>query len=66
MDLKEELSVEPYDLNYWSCDDFRITPSPFPYLVENLIPLGTSGTIYSAGTVGKTLLALDLCVRFHV
>jgi len=56
----------PYTLEELSCSEFRYKPEPFPFLIEGLIPLGVSGTVYSGSGVGKSSLMLDMALRFSL
>jgi hypothetical protein len=38
-------------------------PPERQFLAENILPLGIVATAYSRGGVGKSLIALDLCIR---
>jgi regulatory protein RepA len=58
--------VIPYDLSKWSLSRFNGEPNPMKFLVSDLIPLGVAGTFYSAGGIGKSTLALDLCIRVAI
>ncbi len=58
--------VEPYDLTRWSIERFKGEPKPTRFLVDELIPQGIAGTIYSAGGTGKSTLALDLSLRVAI
>ena len=62
----EKPETMPIDLSQWTLDRFRGEPEPTKFLVDDFIPLGIAGTIYSAGGTGKSTLTLDLSVRIAV
>ena len=70
-DTSRSASFSPFlsnlhDLETWSIGRFKGQPPELRYLVDGLIPLGTAGTVFSAGGVGKSALILDLGIRVSI
>lgn len=69
-DIVGDLSREPDDADvFGDLSRFRIAnmtqgePPELRFLLEGLMPLGTLGVVYGPGGVGKSLLAMDLCLE---
>lgn len=58
--------LDPYRLEDWSISRFQGDPPVTKFLVEDFLPLGIAGTIYSPGGTGKSTLALDLALRVSI
>ena len=61
-----QMDAAPIDLTQWTLDRFAGEPEETRFLVDQFIPLGIAGTLYSAGGTGKSTLALDLSIRIAV
>lgn len=59
-------SAAPLDLSQWTLERFRGDPPERKFLVDQFVPQGIAGTLYSAGGTGKSTLALDLSIRIAV
>lgn len=57
------IAAESVDLGEWRLDRFTSgEPPPQTFLLAPLFPLGTAGVLFGPGGVGKSMLALDLCI----
>jgi RecA-family ATPase len=56
----------PYDPEQWRIDRFKGAPPSMKWLVQDFIPLGIAGALYSVGGAGKSTAALDLAVRVAI
>lgn len=63
---KKNKTNNQYILKEHSAGRFKDPPPEIKYLVDGLIPLNVAGTLYSPGGMGKSTLAIDLCLRIAI